>query len=127
GWSYGFRYLIPVLPFLLLFAPLAMAGWRRSLFALLLVPSVAIAMLGAFHPWPPAFEQSAGRHPVAGEVTNPVGGNLAALLALRAPESAAARWAARRFVSPDPAAQERYFALFYWSRGEPELARRFRP
>jgi len=127
GWSYGFRYLIPVVPFLLLFAPLAMAGWRRLLFALLLVPSVAIAMLGAYHPWPPAFEQSAGRHPVAGEVTNPVGGNLAALLALRAPESAAARWAARRFVSPDPAAQERYFALFYWSRGEPELARRFRP
>ena len=127
GWSYGFRYLIPVVPFLLFFAPLAMAGWRRTLFALLLVPSVATAMLGAFHPWPPAFEQRARRHPVASLVTNPVGGNLAALLALRAPETAAARWTAARFVSPDAAAQRRYFALFYWSRGEPETAGRFRP
>lgn len=127
GWSYGFRYLIPLVPFLLFFAPLALAGWRRTLFALLLLPSVATAMLGAYHPWPPAFEQSAGRHPVASLVTNPVGGNLAALLAARAPESAAARWAAGRFVSPDRDEQRRYFALFFWSRGEPEAAGRFRP
>ena len=127
GWSYGFRYLIPLVPFLLFFAPLALAGWRRRLFAALLVPSVAIAMLGAFHPWPPAFEQSAGQDPVASLVTNPVGGNLAALLAVRAPESAAARWAAHRFVSPAPAAQRRYFALFFLSRGDPATARRFGP
>jgi len=127
GWSYGFRYLVPTVPFLLFFTPLALAGWRRTLFALLLVPSVATAMLGAYHPWPPAFEQSAGRHPVASLVTNPVGGNLAALLAAHAPESAAARWAAGRFVSPDRDEQRRYFALFFWSRGEPETAGRFRP
>ncbi len=127
GWSYGFRYLIPLVPFLLFFAPLALAGWRRTLFAALLVPSVCIAMLGAFHPWPPAFEQNAGRDPVASLVTNPVGGNLAALLAVRAPESAAARWAARRFVSPAPAAQRRYFTLFFLSRGDPATARKFRP
>jgi hypothetical protein len=51
GWSYGFRYLIPVQPLLLLAAPFALGSRRRELlFAALLVPSVLFAALGAYHP-----------------------------------------------------------------------------
>ncbi len=128
GWSYGYRYLLPIQPLLLFFAPLALArprGWPRRLFAAVLPVSILFAALGAYHPWPPAFEQESSGQPVAMLVHNPVGGNAAGWLAAHAPGSALAGWAARRFVSADRRDQRRYFALFFGSKGDLATMRRF--
>ena len=131
GWSYGYRYLLPIQPLLLFCAPLALAGAGRSrrryrnLFAAVLPVSILFAALGAYHPWPPAFEQESSGHPVATLVENPVGGNAAGWLAQHAPASALASWTARRFVSPDPDLQRRYFALFFGSKGDLATMRKF--
>jgi hypothetical protein len=127
GWSYGFRYLIPVIPLLLLFAPAAMAGWRSRLFAGVLPFSIALALLGAYHPWPPAYEQAVNDEPIASLVTNPVGGNAAALVASWAPDSAAARFLGAAFISSDDENRRHYLALFFSSRGEWKMAWRFVP
>ena len=128
GWSYGYRYLLPIQPLLLLCAPLALAASRRrsrAVFAAVLPASVLFAALGAYHPWPPAFEQESSGQPVARLVHNPVGGNAAAWLAAHAPASALAGWTARRFVSPDAQLQRRYFALFFGSKGDLATMRKF--
>ncbi len=127
GWSYGFRYLIPIQPLLLYAAPHGLVGGRRLAFAAVLPVSVLFAALGAFHPWPPAYEQATRRQPVASLVSNPIGGNAAAWLAVHAPQSALADWAGRRFVSQDPGARREYFALFYGSKGDVATMRRFAP
>lgn len=128
GWSYGYRYLLPIQPLLLLCAPLALATGRpvsRTLFAALLPVSILFAGLGAYHPWPPGFEQESSGHPVASRVTNPIGGNAAGWLAEHAPGSRLASWSARRFVGRDLEQQRRYFALFFGSKGDLATMRRF--
>ncbi len=126
GWSYGYRYLLPIQPLLLFCAPWVLGlSRRRVLFAVLLAFSMLFAALGAYHPWPPGFEQESSGHPVAKLVTNPVGGNAAGWLAEHAPESALAGWAAGRFVSADRDEQRRYFALFFGSKGDTATMRKF--
>ncbi|MEO8276896.1 MAG: hypothetical protein ABI639_11805 [Thermoanaerobaculia bacterium] len=130
GWSYGYRYLLPMQPLLLFFAPLVLTAervWPRRLFAGLLPASILFAALGAYHPWPPAFEQEGSGNAVAMRVTNPIGGNAAGWLAEHFPESAAARSAARRFVSSDVREQRAYFRLFFGSKGDLSTMRRFEP
>jgi len=126
GWSYGYRYLLPVTPLLLLAAPAATAApaGRRWL-GVLLAPSLLFAALGAYHPWPPAYEQAATRDPVAGVVTNPVGGNAAALCVALRPEAALCRRLTAAFVSPDPRAARSYFIYFFGSKGDLATMRRF--
>lgn len=129
GWSYGYRYLLPIQPLLLFCAPpLLVAGerWARALFVALLPVSLLFAALGAYHPWPPAFEQESSGDPVARLVRNPIGGNAAAWAAAYAPESAFAAAMARRFVSPDAQLQRRYFALFFGSKGDLAMMRTMR-
>jgi len=128
GWSYGYRYLIPIQPLLLLAAPAAL-GLRpaRLLFAALLPVSLLCAALGAYHPWPPAWEQASSAGSVAAMVTNPIGGNAAALAAARLPDSALAEALGRRFVDPDPQRRRQYFALFFGTKGDLETRRRFLP
>lgn len=126
GWSYGYRYLLPIQPLLLFCAPWILGRLRRRvLFAVLLPVSVLFAALGAYHPWPPGFEQESSGHPVAKLVVNPVGGNAAGWLAEHAPQSAFAGWAAGRFVSADREEQRRYFALFFGSKGDTATMKRF--
>lgn len=128
GWSYGYRYLLPVQPLLLLCAPLVLAGGRarsRAIFAAVLPVSILCAALGAFNPWPPAYEQASSGHPVTRLVHNPVAGNAAAWLAAHAPSSALAGWTANRFVSSDKLEQRRYFALFFGSKGDLATMRKF--
>jgi hypothetical protein len=121
GWSFGYRYLLPIQPLLLFAAAFALElPRRRTVFAALLVPSVLFAALGAYHPWPPAFEQKASGMPEAMLVTNPIGGNAAALAARLAPDSALAQWLGRRFVSRDERLRHRYYLLFFASRGDRE-------
>jgi hypothetical protein len=127
GWSYGFRYLIPVIPPLVLAAAWTLTGRRVALFAVALAISIPLALLGAYNPWPPGYEQEAEKHPVAARVDNPVGGNAAAWLAEHFPGSHAAAWAASRFIDPDPQRQREYLAYFFWSKGDARLLRRYRP
>jgi hypothetical protein len=131
GWSYGYRYLLPVQPLLLFAAGAVVAGSRarlaRALLYALLPVAVVFAALGAYNPWPPAYEQETNHHPVASLVTNPIGGNAAAFAAARAPDGSIARWLARRFVSEDPAAARSYFRLFFGSKGDIATMRRFEP
>ncbi len=128
GWAFGYRYLLPVQPLLLYAAPVALARIRlpRTLILLLAV-SIAFSALGAYHPWPPAFEQASGRDPVAALVTNPIGGNAAALGARYFPGSWLAELLGRTFVSPDPALRRRYFVYFFGSKGDLATMRRFEP
>ncbi|MGE0638991.1 MAG: hypothetical protein AB7G12_05450 [Thermoanaerobaculia bacterium] len=134
GWSYGFRYLLPIQPLLLFAAPWAFslrsqgAMVRTFLLAFLLPPSVLFSALGAFHPWPPAYEQEGASGPwaeVAAGVRNPVGGNAAAWLAVHRPGTRVARWTEERWVSADPERARRYYQLFYGSKGDLATMRRF--
>jgi hypothetical protein len=128
GWSYGFRYLLPIQALLLLGAPFALERrqrWLATAFASALAVSVLFSALGAYHPWPPGYEQEASKHPVASIVRNPVGGNFAAFLKEKAPDSAIARWATRRFISADPEVARAYLRLFFGSKGDFETMRRF--
>ncbi len=125
GWSYGFRYLVPVVPLLLFPAAAVLSGWPRRLFWGALPPSILFAALGAFHPWPPAYEQESNRHPVASLVTQPIGGNAAALAARHLPDAAISRWLGERFVSRDPELRRQYFRLFFGSKGDLRSMRRF--
>jgi hypothetical protein len=128
GWSYGFRYLLPIQPLLLLAAPAALgARWQRAAFAAVLPVSVLFAALGAYHPWPPAFEQASSRGSVAGLVTHPVGGNAAAWAAAHLPGSRLAEALGRRFVSADPELRRQYLWLFFASKGRLATAERFAP
>ena len=126
GWSYGFRYLLPIQPLLLFTAPLALeAKAGRAVLAAALAPSILFAALGAYHPWPPAFEQESRRDPVAARVTNPIGGNAAAWLAEHRPGSAWAERLGARYVSRDAERRREYFVYFFGSKGDLETMRRF--
>jgi len=125
GWAYGFRYLLPIQPLLLLPAGAILEGRARALLLALLPVSALFGALGAYHPWPPAHEQASAPHPVASLVTNPIGGNAAAWAAEHAPGSALARALEKRFVRGDEAERRRYFALFFGSKGDLATMRRF--
>jgi hypothetical protein len=126
GWSYGFRYLIPIIPLLLFYTPAALGPVGRRIYVPVLAFSCATALLGAYNPWPPADEPGTGRHPVASVVTNPVGANLAAWLMQTTPGPLADA-AARRFISPGTDARRQYLRLFYASRGDVATMERIPP
>lgn len=117
GWAYGFRYLIPVMPLLCAFIPHALQGRHRiAIFAPVLAASVMMSALGAYHPWVPAYEQEANKDPIASLVTNPVGGNAAALADRYWHGSAFAAWLGAAFIDPDPGLRRQYLAYFRRSR-----------
>ena len=124
GWSYGFRYLIPVVPILLFYAPAALGPLGRRLFPPVLALSCLTAILGAYNPWPPVDEPGTGKHPVASLVTNPIGGNLAAWMQEYVPGSAPTDAALRLFVSEDAGERSRYLRVFYASKGDLAAMRR---
>lgn len=124
GWSYGFRYLIPIVPVLLFFSPAALGATGRRLFLPALAFSCLTALLGAYHPWPPGDEPGTGKHPVASLVGNPIGGNLAAWLRQYSPGGFLAEPAGALFISADPALRAQYLALFYATKGDQAMARR---
>jgi hypothetical protein len=127
GWSYGYRYLLPIQPLLLFAAPPALSTRAsRVLFAALLPVSILFAALGAFHPWPPAYEQATSTGSVAAMVRNPIGGNAAALAERFAAGGALAEALGRRFVDPDPEQRRRYYQLFFASKGDLATMARYR-
>jgi hypothetical protein len=87
--------------------------------------SILLALLGAYHPWPPAYEQEANKDPIASLVTNPLGGNAAAFLAEHAPDSRVTEALGSRFISRSKRERDRYLAYFFWSKGDEALTERF--
>jgi hypothetical protein len=127
GWSYGFRYLVPVIPLLMFFAPAALGGVRTAAFGLLLTISAAVALLGVYNPWPPVRENVEKQDPVIERVRSPIGANAAALLTQLLPASRLAEAAGAALLIPEPAARRRYLAYFYASRGDVERCRLYDP
>jgi hypothetical protein len=122
GWSYGFRYLIPIVPILLFFAPLLWRGLLPRIFAPVLALSVLLALIGAYNPWPPVDEQLPdGQGGLASLVTSPVGANLAAWAEEHVPDAAVTRALGARFISPDPVERRRYLSLFFRSKGDTRM------
>jgi hypothetical protein len=115
GWSYGYRYMIPVIPIGLFFVPKSIATERR-LFGAVLAISIFFAFLGAYHPWPPVYEPEYTAQTLASVVTNPVGGNLSAWLAEYFPDLTLTRKAGEAFISPNVRIREPYLGLFYASK-----------
>ena len=123
GWSYGYRYLIPIIPILLFFVPQVRArGWVWPLAGLVLL-SGALALIGAYHPWPPVHEPEGDPNGTAARVTNPVGGNLSAWLNEFLPASSVTARAAGTFIHGDARQRHDYLTLFYHSKGDVTMAR----
>lgn len=117
GWSYGFRYLIPVMPLVMFFAPLGVEVLGRVTFALVTAVSVPLALLGMYHPWPPGYEERATANQPAAVVTNPIAGNLACLLVECAPDSSLAESFAKVAIHRDTKKQIEYLRIFFASKG----------
>jgi hypothetical protein len=124
GWSYGYRYLIPIVPLLLFFAPHVVRGKTVYLFAVALCISVTTALVGAYHPWPPLHEPEMDdrEDPWLAAVTNPVGANLSGWLTEHFPDGATAERAGAAFVSDDPRLRTQYLYVFHRSRGDEQAA-----
>jgi hypothetical protein len=119
GWSYGFRYLIPTAPILLFFAPLVLRGPATWAFAATLAVSLPLALLGAYHPWPPVDEQLPDRGgAMSVRVDNPVGANLAGWLQEYWPEADLTERVAVRVISADPGERQRYLEIYFRSKGD---------
>ena len=121
GWSYGFRYLIPIIPMILFFAPPAIARHER-IFGAVLAVSALFALIGAYNPWPPAYEQEGNKNPVAALVSNPIGGNASAFLQEHFPGAGLTRGMKALFISPSKPDQARYLALFYLDKRDAVMA-----
>jgi len=90
---------------------------RPRLFGAALAVSILFALIGAYNPWPPAYEQKLDTS-IASVVENPVAGNATAWLQEYAPEARLTAWMKERFVSPSPVVAGAYLALFYLDKGD---------
>jgi len=120
GWSYGFRYLIPIIPIIMFFAPVIIAR-HTGIFGGLLAVSVLFALIGTYHPWPPGYQIEPVKDPVTSAVTNPVGANASAWLQEYFPDLSVTGSMKSFFISPREEAQIRYLILFYYSKGDKEM------
>jgi hypothetical protein len=86
---------------------------------------VLFAWLGAYHPWPPAYEQKTNLDPIVGVVTMPVGGNAAGLCAEYFPDARVCDWIGGYFITPDLDLRRKYLVVFFGSKGDLESVKRF--
>ncbi len=60
GWSFGFRYLIPVVPVMFYYIVLDLQNWRKGvktyLFLLCVAWGILVSQLGAYNPWCISYE-----------------------------------------------------------------------
>lgn len=122
GWSYGFRYLIPIIPLCLFFLPQVIRELRPSLFAALLTISILFAFIGVYHPWPPGYEQETGKDPVVSLVKNPIGGNLSAWLHEKFGNRMVTKIAESTFISKELRPRYLYLNLFFESKDDKTTA-----
>ena len=122
GWAYGLRFFVPLAPVLLYLAvylPDRIWSGRPALvMACLLVLSLPLAWIGAYHPWTPCYQGETLRDPYADVVRWPAAGNLTALLEEWLPNSALAARARRSLIDPDDAVSYLYLAVSFDSQGK---------
>ncbi|MHB8880284.1 MAG: hypothetical protein ACYC69_02105 [Thermodesulfovibrionales bacterium] len=121
GWSYGFRYLIPIIPVLMFFAPVMIEKYA-GIFTGILALSVLFAVIGTYNPWPPGYTQELHKDPVASLVKNPIGANAAAWMEQYFPDSVAAGRMKALVISPSERSQIQYLMLFYYSKSNMDMA-----
>ncbi|HAF96337.1 MAG TPA: hypothetical protein DER10_08525 [Elusimicrobia bacterium] len=126
GWSYGFRYLIPIIPLCLFFLPPVIRELNPFIFAALLAASTLFAFIGAYHPWPPGYEQEAGKDPVVSLVKNPIGGNASAWLHEKSGTATVTKMAESVFLHEDILSRYLYLNLFFESKGDIKTAEKIR-
>lgn len=124
GWSYGIRYLIPIMPILLFFIPVVLKKMRTPIFICVLTLSTLFALIGMYNPWPPVYEPEIEPHPVASLVKNPIGGNFSAWMREYFGKSALTKVVASNFIHPDEEKQNQYFFFFYKSKGDEKMAQK---
>lgn len=124
GWSYGVRYLIPIMPVLLFFIPVVLKKMYVPIFIVLLTLSTLFALIGMYNPWPPVYEPEIEPHPVASLVKNPIGGNFSAWMREYFGESALTKVVLSHFIHPDREKQNQYLLFFYKSKGDEEMAQK---
>ena len=124
GWSYGIRYLIPIIPILLFFIPVVLKKMRTPIFICILTLSTLFALVGMYNPWPPVYEPEIEPHPVASLVKNPIGGNFSAWMREYFGNSTLTKLVASNFIHPDEEKQNQYFFFFYKSKGDEKMAQK---
>ncbi len=125
GWSYGFRYLIPIIPILLLFVPVALENKNLKLFKGVLAISIFFALIGVYNPWPPGFEQEKGKKEIDSLVTNPIAGNATAFLVEYVPNWSLAKKMVETFISQDKSKSDQFFMYYFYSKGDKEMTLKY--
>jgi hypothetical protein len=120
GWAYGYRYLIPLVAVFALAVPELWVRHRTAL-SILLIPSLILAALGCYAPWPPSYQGERASQPIARTVRFNAGSNLACLLVEHDWPGAArlSRW----FIDSDPRRALLYQIMFFRVRRDDDVAR----
>jgi hypothetical protein len=115
GWAFGFRFFVPLVAVYALYLPGVLSRLRKP-FVLLLAPSMVVAAVGAYCPWPPSYVGEHSRDPIANIAKFNAGSNLACLFIERDWPGAAAL--ADHLIDPDPLRQLLYVGFFFKVRGD---------
>lgn len=124
GWAYGFRFLIPLIPILFWYAAL----WcslnaqpaRRALFAVALAVGLVTSAVGAYNPWPIAYEGAAEEEgAVQQHVRNTFTANLLCIAFQSDPESRLTRFMSRKVFDYNIARS--YLMMSYLNMRRPDL------
>jgi hypothetical protein len=116
GWSYGYRYLIPIIPILLFFAPEVFSSIGTRLFKFVLVISVILALIGAYNPWPPVSEPEKIKKNISTLIKNPVAVNSGAFIKEILPGHDFSEVFASLSIHPNKQVRDMYLNLFYKSK-----------
>ncbi len=118
GWSYGYRYLIPIIPILLFFVPVVLKKGHIRFFKTVLAVSIVFALIGVYNPWPPVYEPETKKQLITGMVTNPIGGNLSAWIQEYLPGFWMSDKIGSVFISQNIRMRNQYLTIFYMSKGD---------
>jgi hypothetical protein len=125
GWSYGFRYLIPIIPILIFFIPAVLNKGNINTFKVILVVSILFAFIGVYNPWPPGFEQNKGSREIDSMVINPIASNLTAFMVEHLPNFSLTRKMVTMFISPTLSKSNQYFMYYYYSKGDKKMTLKY--
>jgi len=126
GWSYGFRYMAPVMPAIVFFLGprwIESTGMRKNLLLELCAISVLLAALGNFNPWCPCWEgERKSQNQIVSNVRSPLAANIVLLRAVIDPSSAPDSRIAKYMVSRDDAMAAAYIGISFLNRGDTHRA-----
>jgi len=127
GWTYGFRYTIPIIPILLFFVPVVLSGENKRIFQALLAVSILFSLIGTYNPWPPQYEIGQNPTQTASNIRNPIGANATAWMREHlGPDSFLAAFFGEIFIHKDPLIRNKYLQIFYQSKQNLEMVEEIR-